>query len=396
MLFTVNKPTFCQSVRSISISPYHVLILLLLQSPFIRIILDAKPRIVRETTRTSKLAIISNAIESLRYYFTLLKCGNKNTCSVTTEAAFDDLILPGELKESILDLSCSVSSSRKNNTPFRHVILHGPDGVGKKMAAKKIADCAGVDYARICGRDVITTGEEAVSQIQTLFTWAKTSSNDMLLYIDEAEAFLGSTGSPLMSEYMDPNHQVVDKQSDKRSALSTFLLNMSNLRRGIILVLATKSDQDLDREVLDHFEERIFFPLPDSSRRKELILLYFDLCVRKFVERSNANAVSFKSKLVRFITRESVAVLSIEDDLMMSNEQLEEVIAATRGLSGADICQLMSAMAKKSVAHLDLAAAWKLIEARVKSRLDSETLTGEHTNSYLDGDIVDLQDVTFV
>lgn len=80
----------------------------------------------------------------------------------------------------------------------------------------------------------------------------------------------------------------------------------------------------------------------------------------------------------------------------MSNEQLEEVIAATRGLSGADICQLMSAMAKKSVAHLDLAAAWKLIEARVKSRLDSETLTGEHTNSYLDGDIVDLQDVTFV
>ncbi|KAL7538425.1 hypothetical protein ACHAXR_012768 [Thalassiosira sp. AJA248-18] len=359
-------------------------------TPFIRVILETKPVIVKKTTRSPKTPIISDVIEALKYCFVPLNgdCSNANSCS-SIEATFDDLILPRQIKECVLDLAYSVSNARKNSTPFRHFILHGPDGAGKSMAAKKIAKVADIDFAHVCGRRVFTTGDESVSQIQTLFSWAKMSPKGMLLFIDEAETFLGSTDSSLMNE-----------TSSGHNALSAFLYNISKLRKRIILVLATNRVQDLDKEVLVHFTERIFLPLPDAGCRNELILSYFDLCVQKFVECKHADAFSFKSTLIQFVTRQAPVPLSIEEDLM-SGEQLEEVVAATRGLSGDDIRELMIAMQRalcdSENGKLDFAMAWKLVEAKVKHHRDCQTMAGEHklAGSYLDGDI-DLQDITFV
>ena len=88
----------------------------------------------------------------------------------------------------------------------------------------------------------------------------------------------------------------------------------------------------------------------------------------------------------------------------MSSDHLEEVVVATRGLSGSDIRDLMVDMRctldGSANGCLTFADAWKLIEARVKHHLDHQVTVGEHTlNTALscddDGEI-DLQGITFV
>ena len=119
----------------------------------------------------------------------------------------------------------------------------------------------------------------------------------------------------------------------------------------------------------------------------------------KFVEDKNADALTLKSRMAQFFTHQPHVPLSIEDNIL-SDEQLEEVVAATRGLSGDDIRELMFAMQSELMSpendgRLGFASVWQLVEAKVKHRRDSQAAAGVHTLSYLDGDI-DLQDVTFV
>ena len=68
-------------------------------------------------------------------------------------------------------------------------------GTGKSMAAKRLAHTAGLDYAIMSGGDVAPLGGGAVSQLHELFDWAERSRKGLLLFIDEADAFLGVRGT---------------------------------------------------------------------------------------------------------------------------------------------------------------------------------------------------------
>lgn len=48
----------------------------------------------------------------------------------------------------------------------------------------------GLDYALMTGGDVAPLGPQAVTKIHQLFDWAKKSNRGLLLFIDEADAFL--------------------------------------------------------------------------------------------------------------------------------------------------------------------------------------------------------------
>ena len=48
----------------------------------------------------------------------------------------------------------------------------------------------GLDYAMMTGGDVAPLGSQAVTKIHQIFDWAKTSNKGLLLFIDEADAFL--------------------------------------------------------------------------------------------------------------------------------------------------------------------------------------------------------------
>lgn len=48
----------------------------------------------------------------------------------------------------------------------------------------------GLDYALMTGGDVAPLGPQAVTKIHQLFDWSKKSRKGLLLFIDEADAFL--------------------------------------------------------------------------------------------------------------------------------------------------------------------------------------------------------------
>ena len=57
--------------------------------------------------------------------------------------------------------------------------------------AKRMARTSGLDYAIMSGGDVAPLGGNAVTQLHSMFDWAETSRKGLLLFIDEADAFLG-------------------------------------------------------------------------------------------------------------------------------------------------------------------------------------------------------------
>jgi len=48
----------------------------------------------------------------------------------------------------------------------------------------------GLDYAMMTGGDVAPLAAQAVTKIHDIFDWAKKSRKGLLLFIDEADAFL--------------------------------------------------------------------------------------------------------------------------------------------------------------------------------------------------------------
>jgi ATPase family AAA domain-containing protein 3A/B len=187
-----------------------------------RILLEAalgKPKLVRETTRMSLPRTLLNNLLFLG------RRANINT-NKTVEETFQDLILPGPLKSRVLTIAKSVRNAHRNKAPHRHMLLYGPPGTGKTLVAKTIAECVGMDYALMSGGDVGPLGSDAVTQIHSLFSWAKMSPKGVLLFVDEAEAFLGSRSKYTMSECA-------------HNALNAILYNTGSERRDFMLILAT-------------------------------------------------------------------------------------------------------------------------------------------------------------
>lgn len=107
----------------------------------------------------------------------------------------------------------------------RSALPPGPPGTGKTLAAKRLARTSGMDYAILSGGDVAPLGGAAVTQLHATFDWAERSRRGLLLFIDEADAFLGRR-SDAMSEGL-------------RGALNAMLFRTGDQSRDFMVVLAT-------------------------------------------------------------------------------------------------------------------------------------------------------------
>jgi len=67
-----------------------------------------------------------------------------------------------------------------------------------------------MDYAIMTGGDVAPMGREGVTAIHKVFDWASTTQKGLLLFVDEADAFLRKRSSETISE-------------DLRATLNAFL-----------------------------------------------------------------------------------------------------------------------------------------------------------------------------
>ena len=159
--------------------------------------------------------------------------------------------------------------------------------------------------------------------------------------------------------------------------------------KDFMLVLATNRAEDLDAAILDRCDESIYFPLPDASCRKDLIMLYFNLHFRKFMETNNKQALSLRSQIRNYFTNKKPIIMSVEPDLM-TGAQLESTVGVTRGFSGREIGKLMvalqGAMYVSKNGKLDFVTAWKLIETKVREHMAKIEMVGNNHLSRLDAD----------
>ena len=135
------------------------------------------------------------------------------------------------------------------------------------MAAKRLARHSGLDYALMTGGDVAPLGAAAVTKIHELFDWASTSKRGLLLFIDEADAFLAKRGGAVAEAEASPG---------TRAALNALLYRTGELSRDVVLVIATNRPEDLDPAVLDRMDEAMEFGLPDLESRERIVRLYFE------------------------------------------------------------------------------------------------------------------------
>jgi len=290
-----------------------------------RMLLEAsigKPRLVRETSCTSLPRAIASALIGL--------CRRRNGGDEHIEEIFRDVVLPHPLKDRVVALAKAARNAKSHDAPYRHVLLYGDPGTGKTMVAKKLAQSTGMDFALMSGGDVGPLGCDAVTQIHSLFRWAKMSRKGLLLFVDEAEAFLGNRRHSKMSE-------------NAHNALNALLYHTGGERRDFLLVLATNRAEDLDEAVLDRCDESLLFGLPNAECRQKLVTQYYEAFVKEAVAKNNEAATSLGSHIRAYLTKEEPFRLRIDGDVM-DDEQLGSVVDATHGFSGREIGKLMIAI----------------------------------------------------
>merc|ERR1719453_1708806 len=105
---------------------------------------------------------------------------------------FNDVVLHPNLEQQIMRLAKATQQAKRRKMPLQHVMFYGPPGTGKTMVAQRFAEYSGLEYAIMSGGDVAPLEEQAVTELHKLFKWVHRSRRGVLLFIDEADAFLSS------------------------------------------------------------------------------------------------------------------------------------------------------------------------------------------------------------
>ncbi|XP_031094767.1 ATPase family AAA domain-containing protein 3 [Ipomoea triloba] len=235
------------------------------------------------------------------------------------EKGLDDVVLNPSLKKRVSQLVRTMTYTKAHQAPFRNVLFHGPPGTGKTLVAREIARSSGLDYALMTGGDVAPLGPQAVTKIHQLFDWAKKSNKGLLLFIDEADAFLCERNKTYMSEA-------------QRSALNALLFRTGDQSKDIVLALATNRPGDLDSAVTDRIDEVLEFPLPGESERFELLKLYLD----KYIAQAGARKAGIVTRFRK--QTQKIEIKGLTDDI------LKEAAVKTEGFSGREIAKLMASV----------------------------------------------------
>lgn len=209
----------------------------------------------------------------------------------------------------------------------------GPPGTGKTMFAKTLANHSAMDYAIMTGGDVKPLGRDGVSSIHKVFDWAANSKRGLLLFVDEADAFLRKRSTENISE-------------DMRATLNAFLYRTGENSNKFMLVIASNQPEQFDWAVNDRIDEIVEFELPGLEERKRMLLTYF----KKYI----ADAALSKS-------RSSRLKLASFDWV----EKCNHVAERTDGLSGREIAKLCSRWQAAAYASQDGVLTEQMMEEKV-------------------------------
>nr|XP_028596707.1 ATPase family AAA domain-containing protein 3A isoform X2 [Podarcis muralis] len=278
-----------------------------------------KPSLVRETSRFTILEALKHPI----------KLGKRLTSKA--QDALEGVILSPKLEERVRDIAIATRNTRNNKSLYRNILMYGPPGTGKTLFAKKLAMHSGMDYAIMTGGDVAPMGREGVTAMHKVFDWANTSRRGLLLFVDEADAFLRKRSTEKISE-------------DLRATLNAFLHRTGQHSHKFMLVLASNQPEQFDWAINDRIDEMVNFKLPELEERERLVRMYFDKHVLK-----PATEGKQRLKLAQFDY----------------GKKCSEIAKLTEGMSGREISQLAVAWQAAAYASEDGVLTEAMIDARV-------------------------------
>ena len=305
-----------------------------------------KPSLLRDTTRGS----LSSALAFANF-------GRQKAQTLGRRAMFSGIVLCDRLLRQMEIVANSIICRKQSDLPYRHILFHGMPGTGKTMVAERLAKQCGMDYAIMSGGDVIPLGKQAVTELHRLFNWAERSSRGVLIFIDEAEAFLQRrVGGQQQSEHM-------------KSAINALLSRTGQPTRKFMLVLATNRPQDLDSAVLDRIDDSIAFPLPGEKERVSLLELYFTKYIGAVSEGWTAATVQRAGRWLGF--RKKPKVIKLVG--FPGGEAFKKLAKLTDGFSGREVSKLISSvgtyamsLAEDGTSSLSWKEAVEVVETKVK------------------------------
>ncbi|CAD7704763.1 unnamed protein product [Ostreobium quekettii] len=275
------------------------------------------PKLIRDTSRRH--------LWTWRFWFT---AATKSAAEVRKD--FRDIILPAQLHDHVRALAAVTSNTKRHGAPFRHMLFYGPPGTGKTLVARRLAHTSGLDYAIMSGGDVAPLAGAAVTQLHAVFDWAERSRKGLLLFIDEADAFLGRR-SDVMSEGL-------------RGALNAMLFRTGDQSKDFLVVLATNRPGDLDAAVLDRIDEVLEFPLPTVNERKEIL----DVYLKKYIMQAWRDDGVWSARLRRrFLALFGGGKKAVTDKIRLhevTEPLLWQAAEATEGFSGRELAKFMASV----------------------------------------------------
>ena len=147
-----------------------------------------KPVLIRETNRPS----IRDSLNSIKQPRQTLKniVQSVRKQDLTESTLLQRVFVSPEVTDKITDIGIGAQQTIQNGGYLRNILLHGPPGTGKTLFAKELAKHSNMKYAIVSGGDFAPLGSAAVTEIHNLWDWADRSDKGLILFIDEAEAFL--------------------------------------------------------------------------------------------------------------------------------------------------------------------------------------------------------------
>jgi MoxR-like ATPase len=187
--------------------------------------------------------------------------------AVTPRFSWDDIVLPADRKQQLQSVAARVNNRAivQRDWGFGEklsrgrgvaVLLSGPAGTGKTMAAEVLANALSLDLFQIDLSTVVSKYiGETERQLSTIF--AEAEQGQCILFFDECDAIFGKR-----TEVKDAHDRYANTEVN-------YLLQRLEQYEGTVL-LATNFQKNIDEAFLRRLHDSIDFPFPDEAAREQI------------------------------------------------------------------------------------------------------------------------------